>query len=161
MPGGPAAGPAAGPPDVPGACPDQPGWPSVGVMNLPERPRLARGAVGPLDVVLAPADLGLRVGQPVRAAGGHLGAWIRLRDPVRTVRIARPLIPVALPYPDVVETRELGCLPRAPAVSCQLDIGIGLLVGIGGPSGHIARRIDHGVAVRLEDQDGAAVPVRA
>ena len=55
---------------------------SVALVHLPVGPGLAGGAVLALDVVLAPADLGLRAGEPVRARGGHLGARAGLRDPV-------------------------------------------------------------------------------
>src|SRR5699024_1864216 len=50
----------------------------VPAVGLPEGPGTARAAVTAVHVVEAPLDLGRRVGLPVGARGGHLGARERL-----------------------------------------------------------------------------------
>ena len=81
-------------------------------MDLPVGPGQAGGAVLALDVVLAPADLGLRAGEPVRSRGGHLGTRAGLRDPVGAGRIPGQFVPLALARPDVVEAAELARLAQ-------------------------------------------------
>ena len=55
---------------------------SVPAVALAVAPGAAGRAVAVLDVAEAPADLGDRVGRPVGAGRGHLGAGQRLRDAV-------------------------------------------------------------------------------
>src|SRR5581483_711562 len=108
-------------------------------VDLPVGPGLAGGAVLARDVVLTPADLGLRAGEPVRARGGHLGPRAGLRDSVGGAGAPGSLVPLALAGPDVVQAGELGRLTPAPAVRRQLEVGVGLPEGIGGPQRRAGR----------------------
>src|SRR5215469_9664281 len=80
---------------------------SVPAVPLPERPGIARRAIGRLDVAEAPPDLGGRIGRPVGARCGHLRAWQRLWYAVGAAGVLRVVAPAALPGPDVVQAAEL------------------------------------------------------
>src|SRR3569833_1235657 len=76
-------------------------------------PGRARAAVAPVDVVQAPADLGLRVRPPVGSGAGHLPARVGLRDAVRPrAGVAGEVVPVALARPQPVQAPPL---PLGPA----------------------------------------------
>lgn len=80
---------------------------SVEALGLGLRPGPARVPVPVLDVAQAPADLGDRVGLPVVAFGGHLGAGVGLRDAVRADGVRRELVPTRLAGPEPLQAREL------------------------------------------------------
>ena len=95
-------------------------------------PRGARRAVDVLDVLQAPLDLGGRVGLPVGAGAGHLGAGQRLRDAVGAGgAVAGVRVPAALLHPQRVQAAELA---GAPAVVAEHDAGGAARVG-GDPGG--------------------------
>ncbi len=133
---------------------------SVPVDPLAVVPRGARSAVAVGDVSQAPLDLGGRVGPPVRACRGHLGARQRLGDSVRPrARVGHPIVPVALPGP---EQGEAGELSRGPAAIRDHQPGQGLGVALrlaGGPveSGLPRRLVTGGLGLRHGDEHTAGV----
>src|SRR5882724_3072103 len=69
---------------------------------------MSRGAVPRLDVLLAPPDLGGRVGPPVTSLAGHLRARKRLRDACRAGgRVVGVAAPAGLPVPQSLQGAPL------------------------------------------------------
>src|SRR5712671_2678370 len=81
---------------------------SVIPVGFLESPCVTGIPVNALDVAKAPADLGRRVGLPVRPRAGHLASRQRLRDAVRPARVLRVIDPAALPVPQVPQAAEIG-----------------------------------------------------